>query len=163
MAAGLAPGRSRSFAFEQVAGFEAQAWAAMKSRAAPKAPQARFYGFDRDDGAIRGARGNAERAGLSDWVSFERQAISDLTPPEGPPGLVMVNPPYGARIGNRKLLFGLYGALGATLKAQFKGWKVGLVTSDGGLAKATGLDWDPATPSVAFGGLNVTLWQSRIF
>ncbi len=162
MAAGLAPSRSRSFAFENLAGFEAEDWAAMKSQATPKAPQARFYGFDRDDGAIRGARGNAERAGLSDWVSFERQAISDLTPPDGPPGLVMVNPPYGARIGNRKLLFGLYGALGATLKAQFKGWKVGLVTSDGGLAKATGLDWEPATPPVAFGGLNVTLWQSRI-
>jgi len=162
MAAGLAPGRTRGFAFEQLAGFDAQAWEAMKAEAKGHAPKARFYGFDRDDGAIRGARANAERAGLSDFTSFERQAISDLTPPDGPPGLVMVNPPYGARIGNRKLLFGLYGALGATLKAQFKGWRVGLVTSDGGLAKSTGLNWDTPAAPVAFGGLSVTLWQTHI-
>ena len=162
MAAGLAAGRTRGFAFEQLAGFDAQAWEAMKAEAKGHAPKARFYGFDRDDGAIRGARANAERAGLSDFTSFERQAISDLTPPDGPPGLVMVNPPYGARIGNRKLLFGLYGALGATLKAQFKGWRVGLVTSDGGLAKSTGLNWDTPAAPVAFGGLSVTLWQTHI-
>ena len=59
---------------------------------------------------------------------FECQPISELTRPDGPPGLVMVNPPYGARIGNRKLLFGLYARLGEVLQREMRGWRVGLVT-----------------------------------
>jgi putative N6-adenine-specific DNA methylase len=57
---------------------------------------------------------------------------------------VLTNPPYGARIGNRKTLFGLYGSLGKVLGERFSGWRVGIVTSDDGLAKAVGL---PLTPS----------------
>ena len=72
-----------------------------------------------------------------------------------------MNPPYGARIGNRKALFSVYGTLGQVLRERFAGWRVGLVTSDGGLAKATGLTWDAPGPPVAHGGLKVTLWQAR--
>jgi putative N6-adenine-specific DNA methylase len=160
IAAGLYPGRSRSFAFEGLAGFDAGAFAAMKAGVQPRAPGARFYGFDRDAGAVRNAAENAERAGVGAWCSFTRQAVSDLEPPEGPPGLVIVNPPYGERIGNRKLLFSLYGALGKTLTDRFTGWRVGLITSDGGLAKATGLPWLPTEAPVAHGGLKVTLWRT---
>jgi putative N6-adenine-specific DNA methylase len=159
IAAGMQPGRSRRFAFEDLASFDAAAWAAMKRDVMPAGP-VRFYGYDRDDGAIRGAVANAERAGVGAMTAFRRQAISDLTPPEGPPGLIMVNPPYGARIGNRKLLFSLYGAMGKTLKDRFAGWRIGLVTSDGGLAKATGLPWAPPGKAVSFGGLKVTLWRA---
>jgi putative N6-adenine-specific DNA methylase len=159
MATGLAPGRARRFAFEDLASFDPVAWASMRDGlAAPRAVQPRFYGSDRDAGAVAGAQGNAERAGVADLCRFERRAISDLVRPEGPPGLVIVNPPYGSRIGNRKLLFGLYGALGAVLKDRFRGWRVGLVTSDAGLARATGLRFLPGGPSVAHGGLSVTLW-----
>ena len=123
---------------------------------------ARFFGFDRDDGAIRGARGNAERAGLGALCRFERQAVSDLTPPEGVgPGIVLTNPPYGARIGERKLLFAVYGALGSTLKARFAGWRVGIVTSDKGLAQATGLGLDAVGP-VDHSGTKVWLWQGMV-
>jgi putative N6-adenine-specific DNA methylase len=72
----------------------------------------------------------------------------------------MVNPPYGARIGERKLLFGLYGSLGEMLRREMRGWRVGLVTSDGGLARATGLPFLPPGPPVAHGGLKVTLWRT---
>ena len=60
---------------------------------------------------------------------FPQQSVSDLVPPEGPPGLVIVNPPYGTRIGDKKPLFALYGALGQVLKARFSGWRVGIVTT----------------------------------
>lgn len=160
IAAGLWPGRSRAFAFETLKGGDA-------ARPVPPAPvlppegPPRFFGFDRDQGAIQGARGNAERAGIGTLCRFDRQAVSDLARPDGPPGIVLVNPPYGARIGDRKLLFGLYGALGATLKEGFAGWRLGVVTSDGGLAKATGLPLAPGAP-VAHGGLKVTLWQGTL-
>ena len=123
---------------------------------------ARFFGFDRDDGAIRGARGNAERAGLAGICSFARQAVSDLAPPEGmAPGIVLTNPPYGARIGERKLLFAVYGALGAVLTARFSGWQVGIITSDKGLAQATGLALEAVGP-VDHSGTKVWLWRGRV-
>ncbi|WP_198521825.1 class I SAM-dependent RNA methyltransferase [Sagittula sp. P11] len=163
IALGLAPGRARGFAFEAFPTFDAKAYGAIRSDAGLEArpTDCRFFGADRDDGAIRGSAANAERAGVSGVCTFSRAPVSALERPDGPPGLVMVNPPYGARIGDRKLLFGLYGSLGAVLKERFGGWRLGMVTSDGGLAKATGLDLD-AGPQVAFGGLKVRLYQARI-
>jgi len=160
IAAGLMPGRARRFAFEDLATFDAAQWNRMKTSTPAGLPEARFFGSDRDDGAIASARANAERAGIGGLCSFERRAVSDLARPEGPPGLVIVNPPYGARIGDRKLLYGLYGALGAVLKERFAGWRVGLVTSDEALSRATGLPWSPPGPLVPHGPLKVRLWQT---
>lgn len=160
IAAGLAPGRDRRFAFEDLATFDAPAWQAMRGGIAPCEMGVRFAGFDRDAGAVRMAAENAARAGVAGLVSFACQPVSALTRPAGAPGLVMVNPPYGARIGNRKLLFGLYGSLGEVLRREMRGWRVGLVTSDGGLARATGLPFLPPGPPVAHGGLKVTLWRT---
>ena len=160
IALGLAPGRDRRFAFEELATFDLSAWQAMRTQAARHETGVRFTGFDRDAGAVRVAAENAARAGVGAVTAFACQPISALTRPEGPPGLVMVNPPYGARIGNRKILFGLYGSLGEVLRREMRGWRVGLITSDGGLAKSTGLPFLPPGPPVAHGGLKVTLWRT---
>lgn len=160
IAAGLYPGRTRSFAFEQLASFNADKWAQMKSTTVTRVPVARFHGSDRDAGAIRMSKANAERAGVSDWTDFHMVSISDITPPDGPAGLVIINPPYGARIGNKKPLFGLYGSLGTVLKERFRGWRVGIVTSDSGLAKATGLPFLPNSQTIAHGGLKVRLFRT---
>ncbi|PYE83952.1 THUMP domain-containing class I SAM-dependent RNA methyltransferase [Pseudoroseicyclus aestuarii] len=162
IAAGLLPGRARDFGFQAFPSFDARAFEALKvemTRAAPEVLPA-FRGSDRDQGAVASATANAARAGLGEAVLFERKAVSEIVPPEGPPGLVMVNPPYGGRIGNKKMLYGLYAALGGVLKERFAGWRLGLVTSEPGLAKAVGIPLQPAGPSVPHGGLSVSLWQS---
>jgi len=160
IATGLFPGRSRSFAFEQLATFDADAWDNLRAAHSPRETSARFYGSDRNAGAIDMARQNADRAGVGDLCSFATHAVADITPPDGPPGLVIVNPPYGARIGNKKLLFALYGTLGTVLKERFAGWRVGIVTSDAGLAKATGLPFEPVGAPVPHGGLKVWLFKT---
>jgi len=160
IAAGLKPGRARRFAFEDLATFDAAAWEAMRGGGAAVAPAVRFFGSDRDAGAVRMAAANAARAGVDEWVTFRQQGASEAVPPEGGPGLVIVNPPYGARIGNKRLLYPLYGALGQVLRERFAGWRVGIVTSEAGLAKATGLPFLPAGPKVAHGGLGVTLFRT---
>lgn len=160
IAAGLMPGRGRGFAFEDLAGFDREAFGAIATGAV-RPPGSRFFGFDRDAGAVTGAAGNAQRAGVGAFTRFAQGPISELQRPEGPPGLVIANPPYGGRIGNRKLLFALYGSLGAVLKERFGGWRVAIVTNDGGLAKATGLPFEPPGPPVDHGGLKVRLWQTR--
>jgi putative N6-adenine-specific DNA methylase len=160
IALGLAPGRARSFAFQSLPGFDAEAWAALKARPAVPRSDAVMWGSDRDAGAVRMAAANAARAGVEGRVRLACRAVGDLHPPEGPPGLVLVNPPYGARIGARKLLFGLYAAFGTVLRERFTGWRVGLITADDGLARATGLPFAPPGPPVPHGGLTVRLWQA---
>ncbi|MEJ1997671.1 MAG: class I SAM-dependent RNA methyltransferase [Maritimibacter sp.] len=159
IAAGLLPGRSRSFGFEHLATFDEGAWDAMK-KSEPREVSQRFYGSDRDAGAVKGASANAARAGVADLTQFTRAPLGELTPPEGKPGLVICNPPYGARIGERKLLFGLYASFGQVLKERFSGWRAAIITSDGGLAKATGLPFLPPSEPIAHGGLKVKLYQT---
>jgi putative N6-adenine-specific DNA methylase len=158
IAANMQPGRARGYAYEQLAGFDPATFEARR-RTGGTAPEMRFYGFDRDQGAVRNAEANATRAGVSDWTRFACQPVSALTPPEGPKGLVIANPPYGARIGNRKLLFALYGSFGQVLKERFSGWRVGVVTADPGLAAVMDLPFNAGAP-VAHGGIRVQLFQT---
>lgn len=160
IARGLAPGRSRSFAFEKLASFDAKLWQELKSEVNPNETEHLFFGSDRDAGAIRGASKNADRAGVSENTRFSNYAFSDLHRPDGQPGLVIINPPYGGRIGNKKLLFGLYGALGKVLMERFRGWRVGIVTSESGLAKATQLPFKPTSAPIPHGGIRITLYQT---
>lgn len=160
IALGLNPGRERGFAFEQLATFKPGMWAALQETT-PRETQYVFYGRDRDAGAISNSQANATRAGVDDATDFLHQPISELIPPEGAvPGLVIINPPYGTRIGNKKPLFALYGTMGEVLRSRFKGWRVGIVTSDAGLAKATKLPFKPSSDTYSHGGLKVRLFQT---
>lgn len=162
IALGLAPGRSRVFAFEELKTFDGQAWQAMKAQTGEATPGTTcFHGFDRDAGAIKMSTANAERAGVASMTAFSRQSISELTCPEGEAGLVIINPPYGARIGDVKKLTSLYSSLGATLAARFGGWRVGLVTNSRELAKATGLRFGKNTTAFSHGGIPVKLYKTQ--
>ena len=161
IALGLKPGRERSFAFEHLPGFEQKAWDELRVPTTPNIPAIRFFGSDRDPGAIRMATENAERAGISHLVSFRQQTVENLEPPEGPPGIIMVNPPYGTRLGNKAPLMGLYRSLGTVIRAKFPGWRVGIITTDKELARATGLGLELVEPTVLHGGLRVGLWRSK--
>jgi putative N6-adenine-specific DNA methylase len=161
IAAGLKPGRARRFAFEQLATFNSSEWQRLLASGHPLKPATRFHGSDRDAGAIAMSRANAERAGVGDFTDFQQRAVSDLTPPEGPSGLVIVNPPYGDRIGDKKQLGALYRSLGQVLQLRFQGWRVALITNEAGLASATGLPFATRYGPVAHGGLRVTLHLTK--
>jgi putative N6-adenine-specific DNA methylase len=160
IAFGLRPGRLRHFAFEDFTGFDPAAWQAMRANGKTASGPPQFHGFDRDAGAIRAAEANAARAGVAEATAFHCQPIGALAPPDGPPGLVIVNPPYGARIGNKKPLYALYGSFGAVMKERFSGWRVGLATSDPALAHATGLPFAETGPPVDHGGIKIRLYRT---
>ena len=160
IALGLNPGRSRSFAFESLPGFDPDAWAKLRAPSPAVKTGLRFFGSDRDAGAIRMATENAVRSGVEACTQFEQKPIEDLTPPQGPPGLVIVNPPYGTRIGARGPLIGVHRTLGTVLKTRFAGWRVGIITADKQLAQATGLKFEPALPPVLHGGIRVGLYRT---
>ena len=163
IAAGLKPGRSRHFAFEQFATFDKAAWQRLRDRKPAGAksdarPVLRFHGSDRDAGAVEMSRANAARADVAEVTEFQQHAISDLRAPDGPPGLVIINPPYGTRVGDKKALYPLYHALGQTLLTRFTGWRVGLITNETSLAMATELPFAPPAGPVSHGGIRVTLF-----
>jgi putative N6-adenine-specific DNA methylase len=160
--AGLRPGRARPFAFERLPSHDAARWAALRASdaAAASGGRAEMRGADRDAGAIRMATANAEASGVAARCTFAQAPISALAPPGGPPGLLIVNPPYGARLGRGDPLQGLYAALGRAA-GGLGGWRVALIASDDRLARATGLGLAPG-PWVPHGGLRVRLWQGRL-
>ncbi|WP_298849201.1 class I SAM-dependent RNA methyltransferase [uncultured Ruegeria sp.] len=160
IALGLRPGRSRSFAFEQLAGFDPDQWQAMRRGTTTAECPVTFHGSDRNTGAIDAATANAERAQVSAWTRFQQRSVSDIKPPEGPAGLVIVNPPYGARIGDEKRLRSVYGALGKALMSRFQGWRVGVITSTPALARATRLPLLAPGPVVDHGGTKIRLYKT---
>ena len=158
IALGAQPGRSRNFAFERLPSFDPEAFAALKRPLSVPDASPNFFGSDRDAGAVRMASANVTRAGVAPLCQITQCAVSDVTRPAGPPGLVMVNPPYGARIGKKNQLFALYGALGTKLAADFQGWRVGIVTSEPDLARATKLPLKAKGKPVPHGGLKIRLY-----
>ncbi|MEP5760723.1 MAG: class I SAM-dependent RNA methyltransferase [Litoreibacter sp.] len=162
IAQGMFPGRNREFAFENFAEFSKSTFTDMKTNSAPQSDKPRFYGSDRDAGAVAMSRANAERAGVTNVTSFSHIPLSEAVPPEGRCGLVIVNPPYGARVGASKSLHGLYAGFGARMRAVYAGWRVGMITTDRALVQATGLPFSKPGPVVDHGGIKVRLYQCEL-
>ena len=157
IALGLYPGRSRRFAFEKLKSFDASKWSTMQHNTV-KSPSVKFYGSDRDAGAITSSIANAKRAGVENVVEFKHASISDVQRPDCVPGLVIVNPPYGTRIGDKRPLFDLHASFGKVMRERFSGWRVAMITTDIALAKATSLPFGKPGPTMNHGGLPVKLF-----
>ncbi len=134
LARGLPPGRLRSFAFERTALHDEAAWREVReaalSRALDRAP-APILASDRDAGAIEAARTNAATAGVDGDVSFAATPLSalDLGAVRDRPGALVLNPPYGHRLGDPDRLAALYRAIGRRA-AELEGWRVAVLTSE---------------------------------
>lgn len=99
-----------------------------------------ILGFDASARAIDIARDNAAAIGLEDRIEFSQRAIKDCAPaPDVAMGLVVVNPPYGERLGEHEELKPLYQDLGNCLKSRYQGWRAAVITSDPELGKCLGI------------------------
>lgn len=144
MAADVAPGLTRDYwGFLGWRGFDSAPWQALldaaRERASVglKALNPVFYGFDRDARVLDLARRNAQRAGVAGFVVIAQRQVATLeAPPGAHAGLVIVNPPYGGRLGTVPELLATYAELGATLKRAFVGWRAAVITSGADLAHA---------------------------
>ena len=107
IACGIAPGLKRHFAFERLLPFTAPEmraqWQRLKSHATARihASAVPIYASDLSFRMVDFARRNAERAGVAAAIVFNGgDALERPAPtlPEGLPGTLMMNPPYGERI-----------------------------------------------------------------
>lgn len=131
IARGIPPGMNRAFAFQDWPSYEGAKWESLveRSRDEIRPAAGSIMGSDRDEGAVRWAVENAERAGVSDNVLLEVRAISDVDFP-AEAGCVVTNPPYGVRVGERRPLRNLYAQLGKTLRSRAPGYTIGLLSAD---------------------------------
>ncbi|MCB1705349.1 MAG: bifunctional 23S rRNA (guanine(2069)-N(7))-methyltransferase RlmK/23S rRNA (guanine(2445)-N(2))-methyltransferase RlmL [Halioglobus sp.] len=149
MAADIAPGLQRKrFGFEHLLIHDAAQWQAIVSDARSRAERGRaaqlpeIRGYDWDPAVIRRAQDNIARIGLEKVVRVSCKPVSGLQKPDHRPlpfGLLVCNPPYGERIGEKESLVGLYRQLGEAMSREFPGWHAAILTSDLELGKATGL------------------------
>jgi putative N6-adenine-specific DNA methylase len=138
VARGRAPGAKRAFGFEKLAAFDAAAWERVKreTRGEEKAPQ--LYGSDTDPKALNATRRNLAAAGVERWAKLDRVDVLERTAP-GPSGVMVMNPPYGERMGSAEELARFYPRLGDHLKKNFAGWRCYIFTADLRAAKLVGL------------------------
>ncbi len=95
-----------------------------------------IQGFDIDGDIIRSAKQNAEAAGVSHLIHFQKRPVSELSH-SGKYGFLITNPPYGERIGEEDTLAGIYGELGARF-AALDSWSLYLITGFEGAEAAIG-------------------------
>lgn len=158
MAMRIAPGLDRRFAFEAWPGHDGALWARLRDEAKAAqlpAPPAAIVGSDRSPAAVSAAQHNAARAGLAAHVELVHSELDDLAPPAGP-GTVVMNPPYGRRLGDPRALRSLYGSIGRALRARFAGWRAALLVADMRLVEAVGVRVVADHP-LSNGGLRVHL------
>lgn len=155
MAAGIAPGQQRSFAFQAWPCFDAGAWAAVAAERRAPPIQPVLAGSDRDEGVIRMATENAARAGVETMITFSRRSISDFQAAPSP-GWIITNPPYGERVKGGRDLRDLYARMGRVFRERAAGWHIYMISASPRWTGQMGLT---AEPVVKFnnGGLPVSL------
>jgi putative N6-adenine-specific DNA methylase len=144
MAYGIYPGRLREhYAFKQMRGFDMESWLEIKrdAMAAGKSGKGRFriIATDRSAGAVAAARQNARKAGVDNLIEFEVCDFRETKIPEGGPGVVVMNPEYGKRMGEKDHLEQLYEQIGDFFKKKCEGYKGYVFTGEPDLAKKIGL------------------------
>jgi putative N6-adenine-specific DNA methylase len=159
MARGRAPGARRSFGFEKLAAFDSRLWEAIKREEAP-AKDLRIYGSDNDAEALKDARRNLAAAGVERWVTLEQADVLERDAP-APGGVMVMNPPYGERMGSLDELALFYPKLGDALKKRFAGWRCYIFTADLRLPKLIHLAPSARTP-LWNGALECRLYEFRM-
>ena len=141
IAADVAPGLERAFAFRHLSWHDPDAWSRMRDDARRRADAgrrdavARIHASDISRDAIVAARAGATAAGVASLIDFRVADALSMTPP-APSGKIVSNPPYGVRLGATEDLRSLYAAFADTLKRNFAGWDAWLLCGELSLMKA---------------------------
>lgn len=141
LAGRVAPGLQRSFGFQNWLDFDAELWKRLLKEASEgvrKLPLGLISGYDQDSRALKVATRNAAKAGFEGQLHFFHSAL-DAFQPEGDRGVVIINPPYGKRLGDEEELKELYCQIGDIMKKRCRGWTGYVLTGNLELAKYIGL------------------------
>jgi putative N6-adenine-specific DNA methylase len=183
MKMGLPPGRLRDVPMEGTAFYSPELWNGLLNQALEASEKLTLelgshplvMAGDRDEGAVRAAIANAQRAGVIQFLDISARSLSDhdwfaSTPTRPESVLIATNPPFGRRISKSRNKAGrrfdellpLYQTLGNKVSGM-KG-EVGTVvlTNNVDLARRMGLKDTKALFSTKHGGLPVAAMGSNL-
>ena len=128
----IAPGLNRKFAAESWEAIEGDIWKSERKACYEKMDtesQLKITCGDIEPSAIKAAKKNAEAAGVDDQIEFilgDMAALGEDTPPEG---IIISNPPYGERIGEKEQIEKIYKVY-REFFAKNPTWSLFLITPD---------------------------------
>ncbi|HEY8164176.1 MAG TPA: class I SAM-dependent RNA methyltransferase [Gemmatimonadaceae bacterium] len=163
MARRIAPGITRSFAFQRWPSHDQDQWNGIRGKAREAALQsapAMILASDRDEGAVRATIENAERAGVAADIDASVRPVSAVDLPSAR-GWVVTNPPYGVRIGERGELRNLYAGFGNALRRAGARYRLAILSADRELEAQLRLDLEEVLRTTN-GGIPVRLLVGEI-
>lgn len=165
MALKISPGMLRkSFAFQRLIGFQKAEWEKEVAEAAnEELDELPFvmYGFDVDRKALTVAKENASEAGVAQFIQFERAPMETLKAPVEK-GMMVVDPPFGERVGTKDELVDTYKNLAHVMKHGFKGWECFVLSGDPELSAAMKLKAERKFP-LYHGPIECRLLKYKMF
>lgn len=142
IAVNKAPGLLRTnFGFMHIKGYNQDVWDGLRREARLKTGkqlQGKIIATDIDEIALDAANKNAMTAGVNHLIEFKKCDFRETPVPQGP-GVVVLNPEYGERLGNEKELEDIYKEIGDFFKNKCKGYLGYVFTGNFSLAKKIGL------------------------
>ena len=163
MALDIAPGARRTFGFQKLSWYDGPTWQRIKQaaqrRGKPPAPE-NIHASDNEPAAISRCEANIAAAGVAGAIIVRREDILTRSAPANA-GVIVTNPPYGARLADSAALAAFYPRLGDALKQHFAGWSAFLMSGDARLPKLIGLKASRRTP-LYNGALECRLYEYRL-
>jgi 23S rRNA G2445 N2-methylase RlmL len=142
IAIGKAPGLLRNnFGFMHLKAYRAETWKELRKKArtqSRKTPGGKIVATDMRPEAVQAAKQNAMTAGVEHLIEFGVCDFSE-TPVPDLGGVIVLNPPYGERLGDRKQLESLYQGIGDFFKKKCQGYRGYIFTGNMDLSKEVGL------------------------
>ena len=107
-------------------------------------------GYDGNSRVLEVTVANIENAGLDEHIRIAHKPLDQFGKSTADTGLLITNPPYGARMGEQEQLVPLYQKLGTVLQKNFTQWRAAVYT--GNLDLARELDLSPSKQYSLFNG-----------
>ncbi len=157
MAADIAPGLARQdYGFSRWLQHDSVVWESLVDEAqARKASGLEAFnldirGYDANRRVLEVTATNAENADLDEHIRIAHKPLDQFGKATTETGLLITNPPYGARLGEVDELIPLYQKLGVVLQKNFVQWRAAIYT--GNLDLARQLDLSPSKQYSLFNG-----------